>query len=208
MKSEAAADFEGFLSDAGVPNLGDRTTSYALNGVTGTKDNIIDNTGGAAAFDEDGNIINSGGFAIGITWPKSTTGKPGNNFHLQIGANAGQSINITIPNISSSILFGDVGINVTTTENAVKAIETADNGLQYVTEIRASLGAYQNRLEYNISSLDVTAENLSASESRIRDADMGKEMMRLTKANVLQQAAISMLAQNNNAPQSVLQLLA
>jgi flagellin len=208
MRSEAAGDFTAFLNKAGVPDLGNGTTSHALNGVSGNKDTIINNGSSSSSFNEDGDTFTNGGFSIGVTWPKSTTGGPGNSFHLQIGANAAQSLYITIPNISSGILFGDAGIDVTNTENAVTAIETADNGLSYITEIRASLGAYQNRLEYNMSSLDISAENLSASESRIRDADMGKEMMRLTKANVLQQAATSMLAQNNTAPQSVLQLLA
>jgi flagellin len=69
------------------------------------------------------------------------------------------------------------------------------------------LGAVQNRLEFTIENLDIASENLSAANSRIRDADMAREMMGLTQANVLQQAAISMLAQANQAPQSVLQLL-
>jgi len=76
-----------------------------------------------------------------------------------------------------------------------------------VNEERANLGAYQNRLEHTIKNVDVSAENLAASESRIRDTDMAKEMMILTKNNVLAQASISMLAQANMAPQSLLQLL-
>ena len=83
----------------------------------------------------------------------------------------------------------------------------ADFVLDNVNKIRANLGAWENRLAYTIENLDLASENLSASESRIRDADMAREMMNLTKANVLQQAAISMLAQANQAPNSVLQLL-
>jgi flagellin len=82
-----------------------------------------------------------------------------------------------------------------------------DMALSHVTAERSNLGAMQNRLEYTIENLDIASENLSAAESRIRDADMALEMMRLTQANVLQQAATSMLAQANQAPQSVLQLL-
>ena len=82
-----------------------------------------------------------------------------------------------------------------------------DGTLSIISEQRATLGALQNRLEYTIRSLDISSENLSASESRIRDADMAKEMMKLTQSNVLQQAAISMLAQGNQSPQSILQLL-
>ena len=86
-------------------------------------------------------------------------------------------------------------------------IDAIDLALAHVTAERSKLGAVQNRLEYTIENLDIASENLSAANSRIRDADMAQEMMRLTQANVLQQAAISMLAQANQAPQSVLQLL-
>ena len=82
-----------------------------------------------------------------------------------------------------------------------------DAALAHVTGQRAHLGAVQNRLEFTIENLDTASENLQASNSRIRDADMAKEMMRFTQANVLQQAAISMLAQANMAPQNILQLL-
>jgi flagellin len=89
-------------------------------------------------------------------------------------------------------------------DNTLDAIDAA---LAIVTRQRSTLGAVQNRLEYTIENLDISSENLQAANSRIRDADMAREMMRLTQANVLQQAAISMLAQANQAPQSVLQLL-
>jgi len=82
-----------------------------------------------------------------------------------------------------------------------------DTALTHVTSERSKLGAMQNRLEFTIENLDIASENLSAAESRIRDADMALEMMRLTQANVLQQAATAMLAQANQAPQSILQLL-
>ena len=72
---------------------------------------------------------------------------------------------------------------------------------------RANLGAYQNRFEHTISNLSVTAENLSASESRIRDTDMAQEMVSFTRAQILTQAGTAMLAQANQAPQQVLQLL-
>ena len=82
-----------------------------------------------------------------------------------------------------------------------------DFAINQINQQRATLGAIQNRLEHTIRNLDVSAENLSAAESRIRDTDMAKEMMALTQNNVLSQAAISMLAQANQGPQSLLQLL-
>jgi flagellin len=136
----------------------------------------------------------------------SNTASP---IHLQVGANSGQSLGVNIKAV------GSAGVCLAGATQAVSAggaaaslfLETLDAGISVITEARAQLGAYQNRLEYTIKSLDISSENLSASESRIRDADMGKEMMNLTKANVLQQAATSMLAQANQNPQNVLQLL-
>lgn len=99
------------------------------------------------------------------------------------------------------------GIDISTQAEADSAITTINNALEQVSAERSKLGAYQNRLEHTINNLDNVAENLQASESRIRDVDMAKEMMEFTRQNILQQAATAMLAQANQAPQSVLQLL-
>ena len=99
------------------------------------------------------------------------------------------------------------GINISTQSGADNAITVIDRALQRVSETRASLGAVQNRLEHTINNLGATSENLTAAESRIRDTDMAKEMMGFTKNNILMQAAQSMLAQANQQPQGVLQLL-
>ncbi|MBG9787968.1 flagellin [Brevibacillus laterosporus] len=99
------------------------------------------------------------------------------------------------------------GIRISTQANADKAITTINNALNKVSEERSKLGANQNRLEHTINNLGATAENLTAAESRIRDVDMAKEMMDFTKNNILTQAAQAMLAQANQQPQGVLQLL-
>lgn len=91
--------------------------------------------------------------------------------------------------------------------NALTSITAIDSAISTVSTQRASLGAVQNRFEHTINSLNVAVENLSASESRIRDTDMASEMMNFTRANILSQAGTAMLAQANSAPQSVLQLL-
>lgn len=101
----------------------------------------------------------------------------------------------------------DLGINVSSQKAASKSITTINNAIQTVSAERSKLGAYQNRLEHTISNLDTSSENLQASESRVRDVDMAKEMMNFSKNNILQQAAQAMLAQANQAPQGVLQLL-
>jgi flagellin len=99
------------------------------------------------------------------------------------------------------------GISVSTQADANAAITVIDNAIKSVSNERSKLGAYQNRLEHTINNLGTSAENLTASESRIRDVDMAKEMMEFTKNNILSQAAQAMLAQANQQPQGVLQLL-
>ncbi|ABR46957.1 flagellin domain protein [Alkaliphilus metalliredigens QYMF] len=99
------------------------------------------------------------------------------------------------------------GIDISSQAKADEAITTINTALERVSKERSMLGAVQNRLEHTISNLDNVSENLQASESRVRDVDMAKEMMELTKQNILQQASTAMLAQANQAPQSVLQLL-
>ncbi len=102
---------------------------------------------------------------------------------------------------------GNIAIRVDSQEFADKAITTINDAIEKVSAERSMLGAMQNRLEHTIKNLDTSAENLQASESRIRDVDMAQEMMEFTKQNILQQASTAMLAQANVAPQSVLQLL-
>ncbi|HHW70109.1 MAG TPA: flagellin, partial [Clostridiales bacterium] len=101
----------------------------------------------------------------------------------------------------------EYGIDVSTQEAANTAISTINSAIEAVSAERSKLGAMQNRLEHTIKNLDASAENLQAAESRIRDVDIAKEMMEFTKQSILQQAATAMLAQANQAPQTVLQLL-
>lgn len=126
--------------------------------------------------------------------------------NLQIGANEGQSINLSIENMSAAAL-GVKDLKVGSQLQASVAINVIDDATIKVSAERSKLGAVQNRLEHTIKNLDTASENLQASESRIRDVDMAKEMMEFTKNNILQQAAQAMLAQANQAPQGVLQLL-
>jgi flagellin len=125
---------------------------------------------------------------------------------MQIGANEGQELNIGFSDMRA-VALGVNSIDISTASNASNAITTVNDAITKVSDERAKLGAVQNRLEHTIANLDTSAENLQASESRIRDVDMAKEMMEFTKNNILQQAAQSMLAQANQAPQGVLQLL-
>lgn len=123
-------------------------------------------------------------------------------FH--IGANGDQNIKVTLPGISAEALgtlMAGVG------NGGDEAIAIFDKAISVVSDQRSNLGAVQNRLEHTINNLGATSENLTAAESRIRDTDMAKEMMNFTKQNILMQAAQSMLAQANQQPQGILQLL-
>ena len=106
---------------------------------------------------------------------------------------------------SSALTLGGVAAAVST--GATSAIATVDEAITAVSTQRASLGAKQNRLEHTVANLGVATENLAASESRIRDTDMAEEMVSFTRAQILQQAGVAMLAQANQAPQGVLRLL-
>ena len=130
---------------------------------------------------------------------------------VQVGANANQSMSIEIGDMRAEALgitnAKGKGLSVETAEDANEAITKFDEALNAVSSQRANLGAVQNRLEYTISNLDNTAENLTSAESTLRDVDMAKEMMEYSKNNILNQAAQAMISQANQQPQNVLQLL-
>lgn len=125
---------------------------------------------------------------------------------LQTGANEGQQLNIRIPKISLDRL-GIERTEVDTEEHSDNAITEIKGAIQYVSDVRSRLGAYQNRLEHTINNLDVSNENMTASYSNIMDVDMAEEMTTYTTQQVIAQAATSMLAQANERPAQVLQLL-
>ncbi len=150
---------------------------------------------------------------------------------LQVGANANQSMVIDIGDMRASALGitdaadtdgftkentvsdgttddnKEAALSVASHEDASKAVKKLDEALNKVSSERSKLGAMQNRLEHTINNLGTSSENLTAAESRIRDVDMAKEMMTFSKNNILSQAAQAMLAQANQQPQGVLQLL-
>ncbi|MBR1640536.1 MAG: flagellin [Treponema sp.] len=131
-------------------------------------------------------------------------------FH--IGANMDQRMQVFIGTMSAAALgVRDLGteekLSLSTPEEANRAIGTIDEALRKINKQRADLGAYQNRLELTVKGLNVAAENMQASESRIRDTDMASQMVEFTKNSVLQQAGTAMLAQANSQSQNVLSLL-
>ncbi|SNY05173.1 flagellin N-terminal helical domain-containing protein [Paractinoplanes atraurantiacus] len=128
----------------------------------------------------------------------------GNSGKFQVGANRTENINISIGAVDSETL-GTGTLDLTKDPDA--AIDVIDKAIQSVSDSRASLGAVQNRFEHTINNLNVAVENLSASESRIRDTDMAQEMVSFTRSQILTQAGTSMLSQANQSAQNVLSLL-
>jgi len=160
-----------------------------------------------------GETLNIGGIQFEARWGAAgangdavtlTVNDKAVKFH--IGANEDQNTSLAINNMSANALGVD-SIDVTSQTAANASITTIQTAIDTVSSERAKLGAIQNRLEHTINNLGTSAENLTASESRIRDVDMAKEMMEFTKNNILSQAAQAMLAQANQQPQGVLQLL-
>ncbi|MDI3233593.1 flagellin [Exiguobacterium antarcticum] len=179
-------------------------------------DAVINTVGGTAvsvtADANDGRklTINDGAFkglqlqanatgAVNVTVDKAS-------LDMQIGANQNQSLSVSIENMGAKSLGVDA-IDVSTASSASSAITTIQTAIDSVSAERSKLGSYQNRLDHTINNLKTSSENLTAAESRVRDVDMAKEMMNQTKNSILAQAAQAMLAQSNQTPQGVLQLL-
>jgi len=155
-----------------------------------------------------------------------TTAAGSSSASFQVGANANQTVSVSIDNSQTDAVnggatgafgagggFATLSVAVatfgtsSTSANAQKLIQSLDDAISDVSASRANLGAVQNRLEHTIENLATSSENLSASESRIRDADMAQEMVGFTRSNILQQAGTSILAQANQLPQGILSLL-
>jgi flagellin len=126
------------------------------------------------------------------------------NKDFQVGYAAGDTMAVSISGVSSA---SSLTLNTTSKATIKTSIEAIDSAIEDVSSTRANLGAVQNRFEHTINNLNVSVENLSASESRIRDTDMALEMVEFTRAQILSQAGTSMLAQANQIPQGVLSLL-
>lgn len=143
-------------------------------------------------------------FAPGIAYDKKdvTIG----DIYVQVGESDSGRIAIDLPDVTLNLLQVN-GLNVTSATSAQYAISSIEKGVAYLSGERARMGAYQNRLEHSYNHLGNAVENLTQSESRIRDADVAEQMMEYTKNNILIQSAQSMLAQSNQVPQGVLQLM-
>lgn len=148
------------------------------------------------------NFLNVTGFEYNRHVGKNGTGK----MDIQVGANSNQDVLVKIGSVRAGAL-GVKYLDVTTSQKASEAISTIDDAINKVSGERTNLGAFQNAFEHVVSNLENTSNNLTSAQSGIEDADMSKEIMMWSKNNILQQAAQAMLAQANQEPQKVLQLL-
>ena len=157
-------------------------------------------------------ITDQGGFRMEYEIENGVLGEVGvevmdiGTMTIHVGANEGQIIDVCIPEVSKEAL-GLTYLNCRSQFGCEKAISLLDDAISKISSIRSSLGAYQNRMDTAMSSLSVTHENMTAAISRLEDTDMSSEMTEYTKYTVLQQAATAMVAQANERPQTVLQLL-
>jgi flagellin len=183
------------------------TASFNVNSAgTGGYFKLVSN--GAAAFTTHDGSDATNAFETHLGIANATSASSGTGGVFQVGANNATAEQITV-GISAvdSTQLGTASLSLASTAGARTAIDSVDTAITTVSTQRATLGAYQNRFEHTINNLNVAVENLSASESRIRDTDMAQEMVQFTRSQILAQAGTAMLAQANQAPQSVLQLL-
>jgi flagellin len=202
----------GTSSDTGV----DAVAQLQIGSVTALFTGGLNGRDGITLSDTNGNVLKlteAGNNAANdnITIGQVIVGSAG----FQIGANAGQTTSLSLSNFGSSQLgttavsgLSMANLDISTASGATNALSVIDAAIDQVTRARGQVGSFQrNVMESNIRSLGLAKENLSATESNIRDADLATEMTNMTRLQILQQAGMSVLAQANASPQSVLSLL-
>lgn len=218
LEIETAQDADGntYLKSATINDPGTTNPKITVHGKS-VDQQTVDNQ--KMTIDDDGHTVtikadNSFSLTLDIDLDQFGVGSGTVNLDLtgigamtmQIGSNEGQTLDIRIPTVSTKTL-GVKDLDVGTMEDATASIKRVSSAIDTLSSIRSRLGAYQNRLEHTVSSLDITEENMTSAYSRIMDVDMAEEMTEYTKDQVLSQAGTSMLAQANERPSQILQLL-
>lgn len=222
-----SGDYQISLLDVDVDADGKVTAvnNISISGVLNYDAKDVDNSNATVDWEEGGNLISiKGNQGVEIKLQVTSTKKldatgtspaqnaikikiPGfGSLDMQIGSNEGQQLAARIPKVSTE-LMGIANIDLTTQEGAKKTIDKVKGAIQYVSSVRSRLGAYENRLDHTVNNLDIITENVTAAYSRIMDTDMSEEMTEYTTLQVLSQASTSILAQANERPAQVLQLL-
>ena len=212
VSKQLTSEINDALRDAGSIYAGQVNATWVADSVDGSGNLLTGHleiattvSAGATVSLTDG--TNSPLSVLGVSGAALTsTTASGSGGTFQIGANAGETVSLAITDMDATAL-GVGNLDVTTDAGASSAITALDGAIAEVSTKRGELGAMQNRFESMVTNLQVTTENLQASESRIRDTDMAAEMVSFTKNNVLLQAGTAMLSQANQVPQSILSLL-
>jgi len=204
--SSSSYDSNGYITSAAASSLSASATDSSGNAVTGLKvASVVDNTvtltgdnGFSLALNVDSSYTSGSAISVDLTGIGAMT--------IQVGANAGQTVDAQIPSVSLASL-GITSLNALTETSATAGIGTIGDAIQDVSYIRSQLGAYQNRLESTGTSIDNTSQNMTAALSNITDVDMAEEYSEYSTQQVLVQASTSILAQANKRPAEILQLL-
>lgn len=212
-KLETTTEGKDATQSFDIGNTFQEGDSLTIDGKTYTYVKDADGSDGKSFSDIASLVIaaDANGVKLDVDDPAAVTATKngnGDGLSFQVGATADADnvLTLNVANMSAGAL-GVADVDVSKVSSAQAAIDKINSAIDTVSKTRSGLGAMQNRLEHTINNLDTTAENLSAANSRIRDTDMAKEMMQYTQMNVLVQSAQAMLAQANQQPQSVLQLL-
>ena len=176
---------------------------YSKDGLPAQTEKKVD-ADGNLELDEDGNEIEETFYEPDNEVKMNLTGN--GSMRMQVGANEGQVMEIRIPSVKLENLQIEK-LTLSTKADCLAAIDSVSDALQYVSSVRSRLGAYENRLEHKISSIETTYENMTSAYSSIMDVDMAEEMTNYTTQQVLSQSSMAMLAQANERPSQVLQLL-
>ena len=196
------------VSAKNASGIGTTTFTITVSDKTTATADLADAIGTGLTFSVTTNAKPATAEAGSFTVNADANGNVSSGLTLQVGdtADSFNKVNVTIDDLSAKGLGIDT-LDVSNQESAGKSIDTIKTAINKVSTNRANLGALQNRMEYTINNLNTTSENMTNANSRIRDTDMASEMTKYTQSNILTQAAQAMLAQANQAPQQILQLL-
>lgn len=196
------------VSAKNASGIGTTTFTITVSDKTTATADLADAIGTGLTFSVTTNAKPASVEAGSFTVNADANGNVSSGLTLQVGDTADpfNKVNVTIDDLSAKGLGIDT-LDVSNQESAGKSIDTIKTAINKVSTNRANLGALQNRMEYTINNLNTTSENMTNANSRIRDTDMASEMTKYTQSNILTQAAQAMLAQANQAPQQILQLL-
>lgn len=200
---DASTDTYSYTVTPASTGVEGAATDFTANG---SATDAITGLGGVDVAVDSTKIKVGDSFTLVTRQEENSTGGTSGALKFQIGSNSNQTIDVGLESMKTADLHINK-VDVSTQNGASAAVSTLDDAIKTVSAERSKLGANQNRLEHTINNLKTSSENLTAAESRVRDVDMAKEMMNQTKNSILAQAAQAMLAQANQQPQGVLQLL-